>query len=113
LISDETEVLIEQLEPGFQPYALHLVQQLRLAGIPAMVISARRSSSVNQAVGGATRSLHLYGRAVDLQIAGYTRDQVPLWWWEALGQFWESMGGRWGGRFSPPDVNHFDDGTWV
>lgn len=25
-----------------------------------------------------------------------------------LGQFWESIGGRWGGRFSKPDGNHYE-----
>ena len=24
-----------------------------------------------------------------------------------LGEFWESMGGTWGGRFDPPDGNHY------
>lgn len=30
--------------------------------------------------------------------------------WAILGGMWELMGGRWGGRFSTPDVNHFDLG---
>lgn len=31
--------------------------------------------------------------------------------WTILGGFWElELLGRWGGRFSPPDMNHFDHG---
>lgn len=98
------------LDPEFQPYVAYFINAARAAGVPLVIIGGRRNAIVNREVGGAERSLHLYGLAFDTQVQNYTRDQVPLQWWLALGQFWESMGGRWGGRFNPPDVNHFDVG---
>jgi len=109
-VTDDSPQLLATLEVGFQPYAAHLVMAARQAGVPLVIISGRRRAALNAEVGGATHSLHLYGYAFDVQVLGYTRDQVPLWWWEALGRYWEAMGGRWGGRFSTPDVNHFDSG---
>jgi len=31
-----------------------------------------------------------------------TKEHLPL------GEFWESIGGTWGGRFSKPDGNHYE-----
>lgn len=110
-MSDETATLIRSLAPEIQPYAVHFVNALRNAGVPATIISARRSAATNREVGGADRSRHLYGLAFDLQIVGYQRAEIPWWWWQVLGNYWEAMGGRWGGRFDRADVNHFDSGT--
>lgn len=110
---DETEQLIRSLDADFQPHAIRLINALRRAGVPAVVISGRRSTTTNREVGGATRSQHLFGVAIDIQILGWRRDDLPFWWWEIIGGFWERMGGRWGGRFNPPDVNHFDSGIDV
>jgi hypothetical protein len=112
-MTDETAVHLRSLDPGFAPYAVYLINAARAAQVPLVAISGRRSSATNREVGGAERSLHLYGLAFDVQVLGYSREQIPLWWWLAAGQFWEAMGGRWGGRFSPPDVNHFDAGFAV
>lgn len=110
---DETSVHVGGLAPDFLPFAVYLVNAARAAGVPLVVISGRRSAAANREVGGAERSLHLYGYAIDVQVLGWRVDQIPLWWWESLGIFWESMNGRWGGRFNPPDVNHFDAGFTV
>lgn len=107
---DPTAQYLGGLDPDFAPYVLYFINAARQAGVPLVIISGRRSSTINREVGGAERSLHLYGFAFDTQVQGYTREQIPLAWWQALGVFWESMGGRWGGRFNPPDVNHFDAG---
>lgn len=107
---DETAVHLRGLAPDLQPYAVYFINAARAAGVPLVIISGRRSAAVNREVGGAERSLHLYGYAFDVQVLGYRREQVPLWWWRAAGEFWERMGGRWGGRFSTVDVNHFDAG---
>ena len=45
-------------------------------------------------------SLHEQGRAIDIS----ARPEVLA----ALGQWWERVGGRWGGRFSQPDPVHFE-----
>lgn len=57
---------------------------------------------------GIANSLHTQRLAVDLnlfvngQYKTDTKDYLPL------GEYWESLGGSWGGRFkSRPDGNHF------
>jgi uncharacterized protein YcbK (DUF882 family) len=108
---DNSMVMIQSLQPFLRPYVVALVNGIRQEGIPLQVISGRRNANVNQEVGGAERSLHLYGLAFDLQVEGYRRDEVHPYFWQYLGEWWESVGGRWGGRFSAPDVNHFDTGV--
>lgn len=110
---DETERHIRSLAPDFQPYVVHFVSEVRRAGVPLLVISGRRSAITNREAGGVTNSLHLYGYAFDVQVMGYPREALPVRFWAILGAFWEQMGGRWGGRFSTPDVNHFDAGYAV
>lgn len=99
---------IRTLVPWLQPYALAMVNGVREEGIPLDVISGRRNATVNREVGGAERSLHLYGLAFDVQVRGLARQDVHLYFWRWLGEWWEGLGGRWGGRFG--DVNHFDVG---
>lgn len=110
---DPTLTHWNSLDPGFQPYVAYFLNAARAARYPLVIISGRRSSTLNAEVGGAERSLHLYGLAFDVGFQSYRREQVPLVYWQNLGIFWESMGGRWGGRFSTPDVNHFDAGYTV
>lgn len=65
--------------------------------------------------GRSERSFHRRRLAVDLNlfvaVAGgrhrYTRSTADH---EPLGEFWESLGGTWGGRFSKPDGNHYSWG---
>jgi len=109
-MNDETSIHYGSLDADLQPYAAYFINAVRAAGVPLVLISGRRSSATNQTVGGAARSLHLYGFAFDVQVVGYRREEIPLAWWARLGIFWESIGGRGGGRFSPPDLNHFDAG---
>ncbi len=106
---DPTGEKLDTLHPDIQQAAYQLVYAAREAGIPLMIISGLRSPELNAQVGGATHSLHLTGRAFDVQVAGYTRDEIPGAWWSALGSWAENfLGLRWGGRFG--DVNHFDVG---
>lgn len=110
--SDRTDELIQDLSPHTAWQAWNLVRDARAAGVPLVVISGRRSYERNQDVGGASRSLHLAGRAFDVAVWGFTRDQIPGWWWELLGAYAEHRYGLfWGGRFlhaGAADVNHFD-----
>ncbi len=106
---DPTDEKLNSLTPDLQLRAYWMIRIAREAGIPLMIISGRRSPSENLAVGGAAHSRHLQGRAFDVQVAGYTRDEVPDWWWASLGSYAETqLGLRWGGRFSTYDPNHFD-----
>lgn len=112
-MTDPTLELINTLEYEVAVAAVQLVNAARGVGVPLIVISGTRSVQRNRDVGGAARSLHLYGRAFDVQVAGLTREQVPTWWWESLGTYAEGLGLRWGGRFLARDVNHFDSGEFA
>lgn len=108
-MNDPTLEKLAGLEEQTRLRAWYLVNAARNAGIPLMVISGYRSPAENAAVGGARNSWHLRGRGFDVQVLGYTRDELPGWWWEDLGQWAKSqLGLRWGGDFSVRDVNHFD-----
>jgi len=77
------------------------------------IISGHRSPALQIIVNpSAPRSLHTYcpSLAADLRLGnrGSALDEAQTWAW--LGQRWEFMGHRWGGRFRPPDLNHFDLG---
>lgn len=56
---------------------------------------------------GISNSLHTKRLAIDLnlfkngQYLSDSKDHTPL------GEYWESLGGSWGGRFSKPDGNHY------
>lgn len=56
---------------------------------------------------GISNSLHTQRLAVDfnLFINGQYKTDTPSY--KPLGEYWESIGGTWGGRFSRPDGNHF------
>ena len=112
-MTDETIFHVNSLDRSFQPYAAYFLNAARAAGIPAVVISGRRSATANREAGGAPRSLHLYGFAFDVGLLGYQVSDLPFSWWLAAGEFWEALGGRCGGRFGQPDVNHFDAGYSV
>lgn len=77
-------------------------------GRPFIVNSWYRPPAVNQAVGGVSNSQHLYGKAVDVQVPGYSGRRVAnalmLWWTGGVG-IYSSM----------PDIVHLDIGpkrTW-
>ena len=53
------------------------------------------------------KSLHSKRLAIDLNVflnGAYLVEAGPV---EPLGVYWESLGGAWGGRFTPPDSGHF------
>lgn len=61
----------------------------------------------------APRSLHTRcpSLAADLRVGDQPASITTQEIWAFLGSRWEQLGGRWGGRFSPPDMNHFDLAT--
>jgi len=61
----------------------------------------------------APNSLHLRcpSLAVDLRVANISASLTTDAIWDWLGARWALMGGRWGGRFSRRDENHFDLGV--
>lgn len=90
-----------------------MVYLVRTAGIPLQVTSSVRTSSQQSALVAAgrsrtNRSLHLDGRAFDVDIHGWGRDEIPRWWFAQLGQLGVDLGLEWGGSFSGLyDPGHF------
>lgn len=56
---------------------------------------------------GIANSLHTQRLAVDFNLFINGQYQTDSAAYKPLGEFWESLGGAWGGRFSKPDGNHF------
>ena len=56
---------------------------------------------------GHTKSLHRARLAVDLNLFKDGNYLTRTDDHQLLGEFWESIGGTWGGRFSSPDGNHY------
>ena len=93
------------------PYLQRLWDTARSLGIPVNLVSGYRSAREQAALRGrweagdpsvvsppAQYSYHQLGLAVDIESNQLSR----------LGQIWEQLGGRWGGRFGDPV--HFDLG---
>ena len=118
------------LDPRTASALVALEQEARCALAPCglrwpglWIISGWRSSPVEAELGRdsptARRSLHMATRdgqpaslAVDLRVGGLPASTTPIEIWTWLGSIWHRVapGGRWGGEFSAPDVNHFDLG---
>ncbi len=75
------------------------------------VISGYRSPRLQLDVNPlAPNSLHTRcpSLAADLRVGDLPATLTPREFWEFLGAIWGQLGGRWGGRFTPEDLNHFD-----
>lgn len=105
---------LSQLDPQLRPWAEYLVAVGEYNGFRVQVTSTRRSSGQQatlwnryktcQRSGGSClpaappgTSLHERGLAFDLVVNGDYRGPAQ----EALGRFWESLGGRWAGSADP------------
>ena len=115
--------LFDDLDPRFRPVAMELVACCVEAGIPVMIVDTLRTPEehrVNVANGRSwtSHSKHLDGLAID--ICPYDTYQLhgpdKLQWnandpvWQKIGQIGESLGLRWGGRWTQKDMGHFE---WV
>ncbi|EIS2541871.1 M15 family metallopeptidase [Escherichia coli] len=56
---------------------------------------------------GIRNSLHTLRLAVDFNLFINGEYQADTDAYRPLGEYWESIGGTWGGRFSRADSNHF------
>lgn len=56
---------------------------------------------------GIADSLHCVRLAIDLNLFIDGTYQTQTEAYRPLGEFWESLGGSWGGRFKSGDGNHF------
>lgn len=114
-VPDATNRHIANLSPDIQFGAYYLVYLVRSAGYPLQITSSMRTQAeqaelVRIGRSRTLRSKHLSGQAFDVDVHGYGRDLVPLWFWEQLGWLGEYIGFRWGGRFSSlRDYGHFEN----
>lgn len=46
--------------------------------------------------------------AADLRVGDVAASATPPEIWRFLGDLWKKLGGRWGGDFPTPDLNHFE-----
>lgn len=71
-------------------------------------LRTQEQANANAASGkGISNSLHLIRLAVDFNLfinGEYKTDSES---YRPLGEYWESLGGSWGGRFKRQDGNHF------
>lgn len=68
-------------------------------------------AALNAAKGiGIGKSLHTMRLAIDFNLFVDGVYQTDSEAYRPLGEYWESLGGSWGGRFSKPDGNHFSLG---
>ena len=57
---------------------------------------------------GIVNSLHCKRLAIDLCLFRDGQYLTQTEDYRDLGEWWEAQGGRWGGRFTRPDGNHFE-----
>ncbi len=113
---------LDSLDPIFKPIAMALLARLVEARIAVCIVNTRRTQAEQDAavarhVSWVTHSKHQDGLAIDLapyatwalsgdnKIDWDTSDPV----WLRMGTIGESLGLRWGGRWSKtPDWGHFE-----
>ncbi len=84
-------------------------QGLRWPGL--FIVSGFRSKALQAEVNPlAPDSLHTRcpSLAADLQVGDVSASLTTVEIWAFLASHWFTLGGRWGGRFTPPDNKHFD-----
>lgn len=113
-MSDSTLQKIRQLLPELREGATAHINLLREAGLPAVIIEARRTAKKQRfyvATGKSKtlKSYHLKGRAYDIGWLGIRTQDVPDEWWNYAGQIGKAIGFRWGGDFKGfTDKPHFE-----
>lgn len=112
--NDRTADHLARLQPYIAARAFALINGLRAAGVPAYISSSTRTVSqqaslVRRGTSRTMQSKHLDGRAFDIDVLGWSRDALPKAWWLAVGEYAESLGLNWGGRWqSFYDAGHFE-----
>lgn len=119
---------LDELAPQFFPLACQFLARLTEAGVHVCIISTGRTQeeqdrAVRTGYSRVSHSRHQDGMAIDVcpyqmwQLHGADKLQWdtldPVWW--TIGRIGESLGLRWGGRFTPVnsqglgwDPGHFE-----
>jgi len=101
---------------GLDLWAAERFKKVNIRWPGLFIISGYRSSERQATLNPeAPNSLHTRcpAMAADLRIANVAASISTEAQWQWLGAQWKIMGGRWGGDFSTPDLNHFDLGVGV
>jgi len=114
-VNDPTLSHILRLQRGLQESAIEFINEARTVGeLPAIITSSSRTVAEQRRLVQAGRSTtmnsyHLQGRAFDIDMYGWNRNDVPEWVWQYIGPLGEAYGFRWGGRWATfRDVGHFE-----
>lgn len=122
---------LDELSASFRPLAIELLARATEAGIPVLIVQTGRTWDEHQRNLAAGRSWTPVSKHLDGQTYRHTEpgsdaiDLVPylvyqahgadkLLWdagdplWAKIGRLGEALGLRWGGRWHPPDLGHFE-----
>lgn len=107
-------VTLGQKQRGFTLMVAKLVIYAYEHGYELTFGDAYRDPRVHGSVGvtkvgayGRANSVHKERLAVDFNLFKDGQYLTASEDYTQLGEFWESIGGAWGGRFASPDGNHF------
>lgn len=115
------DTTLDSLDPRFKPLAMELLARCVEARIAVRIINTRRTAEEQAAnlakgVSWVKRSKHQDGLAIDIapyaQFALHGENKIA--WdgrelvWQSIGAIGEKLGLRWGGRWSTPDLGHFE-----
>lgn len=81
-----------------------LIAEANTRGVHPTIVSAVRTCceehNLASAKGKGTRSWHVLGRAVDIELHLGAPADDPAKFYRELGEWWEALGGTWGGRWT-------------
>ena len=112
---------LDDLSDRFRPLAVELLARLVEAQIPVLIVDTLRTpeeqaQNIARGVSWTKNSKHLTGDAID--VVPYSQYQLhgddKLQWdardpvWQRIGSIGESLGLRWGGRWTVKDMGHFE-----
>ena len=111
---------LDDLKSDFKEKAIELIARCSEAGIPVMIIDSLRTQAeheenLRRGVSWTKHSLHLDGLAIDIcpYLQFNLKGPDKLQWdgndpvWEKIGKLGESLGLKWGGRWTKRDLGHF------
>lgn len=102
---------LRQKQSRFAVMVAKLILQAEVMGYEVTLGEAYRTpeqSIINANQGkGISNSLHTLRLAIDLNLFKDDRWLTKTEEHRPLGEWWESIGGTWGGRFKLPDGNHY------
>jgi hypothetical protein len=103
-------VTLGQKQRAFPPMVARLITFAYAQGYEVTLGDAYRDPRLHGAHGvkqgyGAAKSCHKLRLAIDLNLFRDGKYLTASEDYRVLGEFWETLGGAWGGRFS--DGNHF------